>query len=178
MYVSFTTLLANETADARLQPHHLCISPLQYGAVMIVDPEEEVYPEEVAKLAADVRQRGLGLLVFGEWYNVDVQAKMRFFDDNTRSWWTPITGGEQQLDAAGGTLCIVCDGADPLCSVPRLLPVQLSCRRCFVTILATVACTTQPQLLHQECFDGISDRLGSVRSSLHPELWSHGPSSD
>jgi hypothetical protein len=67
---------------------------LQYGAVMIVDPEEEFYPEEVAKLAEDVRRRGLGLLVFGEWYNVDVQAKMRFFDDNTRSWWTPITGGD------------------------------------------------------------------------------------
>lgn len=59
---------------------------------MIVDPEEEYYPEEVAKLAEDVRKHGLGLLVFGEWYNTDVQAKMRFFDDNTRSWWTPITG--------------------------------------------------------------------------------------
>ena len=89
----------------QLQLHQLCI-PLQYGAVMIVDPEEEFYPEEVAKLAEDVRRRGLGLLVFGEWYNVDVQAKMRFFDDNTRSWWTPITGGERRLDAAGGTLRI------------------------------------------------------------------------
>ena len=29
----------------------------QYGAVMIVDPEEEYYPEEVAKLAADVAKQ-------------------------------------------------------------------------------------------------------------------------
>ena len=59
---------------------------------MIVDAEEEYYPEEVAKLAEDVKRHGLGLIVFGEWYNLDVQAKMRFFDDNTRSWWTPVTG--------------------------------------------------------------------------------------
>lgn len=67
---------------------------VQYGAVLIADPEEEFYPEEVAKLAADVAEKGLGLVVFAEWFNVDVQSKMRFFDDNTRSWWTPVTGEE------------------------------------------------------------------------------------
>ena len=65
----------------------------QYGAVLIVDSEEEFYPEEVAKLAADVAERGLGLVVFAEWFNLEVQSQMRFFDDNTRSWWTPVTGG-------------------------------------------------------------------------------------
>lgn len=65
---------------------------MQYGALLIADPEEEWYPEEVAKVAADVAELGLGLVLFAEWYNVDVQSKMRFFDDNTRSWWTPITG--------------------------------------------------------------------------------------
>ena len=64
----------------------------QYGNLLIVDPEEEFYAAEVTKLAADVREHGLGLIVFAEWYNVDIMAKMRFFDDNTRSWWTPITG--------------------------------------------------------------------------------------
>lgn len=64
----------------------------QYGALLIVDPEEEFYAAEVAKLATDVAEQGLGLIVFAEWYNTDVMTKMRFFDDNTRSWWTPITG--------------------------------------------------------------------------------------
>ena len=64
----------------------------QYGNLLIVDPEEEFYAAEVTKLVADVGQHGLGLIVFAEWYNVDIMAKMRFFDDNTRSWWTPITG--------------------------------------------------------------------------------------
>lgn len=40
-----------------------------------------------------MKQHGLALLVFAEWYNLDSMAHMRFFDDNTRSWWTPITGG-------------------------------------------------------------------------------------
>lgn len=57
----------------------------------MVDLEEEYYPEEIAKLEKDV-EAGLGLLVFGEWYNVDTMVRMKFFDDNTRSWWTPITG--------------------------------------------------------------------------------------
>ncbi|EIE27171.1 subtilisin-like protein [Coccomyxa subellipsoidea C-169] len=69
-----------------------CFDASQYGALLMVDLEEEYYPEEIAKLEADV-EAGLGLIVFGEWYNVDTMVKMRFFDDNTRSWWTPITGG-------------------------------------------------------------------------------------
>ena len=71
----------------------------QYGNLLIVDPEEEFYAAEVAKVAADVSEHGLGLIIFAEWYNVDIMAKMRFFDDNTRSWWTPITG-ERSLAAA------------------------------------------------------------------------------
>lgn len=65
---------------------------VQYGALLMVDLEEEYYPEEIAKLQRDIRVEGLGLVVFGEWYNVDTMAKMKFFDDNTRSWWTPVTG--------------------------------------------------------------------------------------
>ena len=82
---------------------------VQYGAVLIVDSEEEFYEEEIAKLHSDVEQHGLGLIVFAEWYNVDTMVKMRFFDDNTRSWWTPITGGPSHpalcKNRQGGTAC-------------------------------------------------------------------------
>ena len=69
----------------------MCV--LQYGALLIVDSEEEFYAEEISKLQRDVEREGLGLIVFAEWYNVDTMIKMKFFDDNTRSWWTPVTGG-------------------------------------------------------------------------------------
>jgi hypothetical protein len=47
----------------------------------------------VAALSSAVKEHGLVLLVLGEWYHQDSLRQMRFFDDNTRSWWTPITGG-------------------------------------------------------------------------------------
>ncbi|KAL0019909.1 hypothetical protein WJX77_006101 [Trebouxia sp. C0004] len=70
-----------------------CFDARQYGALLMVDSEEEYYPEEISKLKDDVEKEGMGLIVFGEWYNVDTMIKMKFFDDNTRSWWTPVTGG-------------------------------------------------------------------------------------
>ncbi|WZZ38663.1 hypothetical protein YC2023_034922 [Brassica napus] len=70
-----------------------CFDAQQYGTLLMVDLEDEYFPEEIEKLRYDVINTGLGLIVFAEWYNVDTMVKMRFFDDNTRSWWTPVTGG-------------------------------------------------------------------------------------
>ncbi|KAI8023194.1 Subtilisin-like protease SBT6.1 [Camellia lanceoleosa] len=70
-----------------------CFDAHQYGTLLLVDLEEEYFAEEIKKLRDDVINTGLGLVVFAEWYNVDTMVKMRFFDDNTRSWWTPVTGG-------------------------------------------------------------------------------------
>lgn len=70
-----------------------CFDARSYGALMIVDSEDEFYPEEIAKIRADVAERGLGLLVFADWYEVPSVKKMRFYDDNTRSWWEAATGG-------------------------------------------------------------------------------------
>ncbi|CAL5443045.1 unnamed protein product [Camellia sinensis] len=51
------------------------------------------YALQYGTLRDDVINTGIGLVVFAEWYNVDTMVKMRFFDDNTWSWWTPVTGG-------------------------------------------------------------------------------------
>jgi len=70
-----------------------CFDASRYGTLLMVDLEDEYFGEEIEKLRNDVLNRGLGLAVFADWYNVDSMVKMRFFDDNTRSWWTPVTGG-------------------------------------------------------------------------------------
>ncbi|KAK3034341.1 hypothetical protein RJ639_032239 [Escallonia herrerae] len=70
-----------------------CFDAYQYGTLLLVDLEDEYFAEEIKKLRDDVIHTGLGLAVFAEWYNVDTMVKMRFFDDNTRNWWTPVTGG-------------------------------------------------------------------------------------
>ena len=70
-----------------------CFDAENYGAYLVVDPEEEWFKEEVDKLHIDVKQKGLHLLVLAEWYDLKKMEQLRFFDDNTRSFWTPITGG-------------------------------------------------------------------------------------
>ncbi|KAL2532647.1 Subtilisin-like protease SBT6.1 [Abeliophyllum distichum] len=70
-----------------------CFDAQQYGTLLLVDLEDEYFDEEIKKLRDDVINTGLGLVVFADWYNLDSMVKMKFFDDNTRSWWTPVTGG-------------------------------------------------------------------------------------
>jgi hypothetical protein len=41
-----------------------------------------------------------GLLVFGEWYDEETLNKLRFYDDNTRSWWEAATGGAARAGSA------------------------------------------------------------------------------
>ncbi|CAN0189465.1 unnamed protein product [Pylaiella littoralis] len=65
----------------------------QYGALLMVDPEAELGQEEKAKLELDVKERGLSLVVFADWYSEDMMSQVRFVDDNTRMPWKPETGG-------------------------------------------------------------------------------------
>ena len=61
--------------------------------MLIVDPEEEFFPEEISKLHDDITKKSLSLIVFADWYNVSVMKRVQFFDENTRQWWLPETGG-------------------------------------------------------------------------------------
>ena len=50
----------------------------QYGALILADPEERWVPGEAAKLAADVRRRGLGLVVAADWHDPAVMAALYY----------------------------------------------------------------------------------------------------
>ncbi|KAK7082512.1 Membrane-bound transcription factor site-1 protease [Halocaridina rubra] len=69
-----------------------CFDASKYGTLMIVDPEEEYFPEEVMKLKQDV-EKGLSVVVFADWYNVSIMKKVKFYDENTKQLWMPVTGG-------------------------------------------------------------------------------------
>jgi membrane-bound transcription factor site-1 protease len=73
------------------QPY-TCFNASNYGTLLIVDTEDEFFPAEIEKLEQDIKE-GLSIAVFADWYNVDLFAKIKFFDENTKQWWTPITGG-------------------------------------------------------------------------------------
>lgn len=67
-----------------------CFDARQYGTLLIVDSEEEFFKEEMAKLYSDIVDLGLSIIVAAEWYNTDVMKdKIKFFDENTKQWWTP-----------------------------------------------------------------------------------------
>ena len=94
-----------------------CFDATDYGALIIVDSEEEFFPEEVAKvrpdaqkdldiawlcgsfhfsplkLHRDVVEHDLSLIVIADWYDADVMNKIMFYDENTKNWWHPETGG-------------------------------------------------------------------------------------
>lgn len=72
---------------------YTCFDARQYGALLIVDPEEEYFPEEIKKLSKDFDLHGLSIIVFADWYNISVMKKVKFYDENTRQWWIPDTGG-------------------------------------------------------------------------------------
>ncbi|XP_013391143.1 membrane-bound transcription factor site-1 protease-like [Lingula anatina] len=69
-----------------------CFDASQYGTLLIVDAEEEYFPGEVTKLKQDI-DNGLSLIIFADWYNISVMKKVKFYDENTRQWWMPDTGG-------------------------------------------------------------------------------------
>lgn len=70
-----------------------CFDAKNYGALLLVDLEEEYSSDEVRKLREDVREKGLGVAVFAEWYHVATMESLKFFDDNTHYDWHAATGG-------------------------------------------------------------------------------------
>lgn len=74
-----------------------------YGALLIVDPEDEIMEWEARKLQIDIEKLGLSVVIFADWYNEYVIRRLKFLDDNTQSIWVPITGGSN-IPALNGFL--------------------------------------------------------------------------
>ncbi|XP_054734324.1 membrane-bound transcription factor site-1 protease [Anastrepha obliqua] len=76
-----------------LRMPYTCFNASEYGTLLVVDPEEEFFDAEIKKVENDVYNEGLSVVVFADWYNTTVMKKIKFFDENTRQWWIPDTGG-------------------------------------------------------------------------------------
>lgn len=70
-----------------------CFNASNYGTLLIVDPEEEYFDSEMEKLKNDILEWNLSIIIFADWYNASVMRKIKFYDENTRQWWMPDTGG-------------------------------------------------------------------------------------
>ena len=49
-----------------------CVDASAYDALLVIDPENEWFPEVRSKLLADLCTRGLSLVLFADWYNAFV----------------------------------------------------------------------------------------------------------
>lgn len=70
-----------------------CFHASNYGTLLIVDPEEEFFNDEIQKFKSDILDHNLSVIIFADWYNASVIQKIKFYDENTRQWWMPDTGG-------------------------------------------------------------------------------------
>lgn len=76
-----------------LGQNYNCFDPSNYGVLLVVDPEEEFHKSEIRKIYTDITSKGMSLIVFADWFNASVIKNAKFYDENTRKWWTPLTGG-------------------------------------------------------------------------------------
>lgn len=49
--------------------------------------------EKLVVVNMNVSFERVAISVFADWYNAAVMEKVNFFDENTRRWWMPETGG-------------------------------------------------------------------------------------
>ncbi|CAN0343937.1 unnamed protein product, partial [Ectocarpus fasciculatus] len=53
-----------------------CFDAESYGALLVVDSEADLGQDEKAKLEMDVKERGLSVVVFADWYSTDVMSQV------------------------------------------------------------------------------------------------------
>eukprot|EP01129_Flabellula_baltica_P013902 TRINITY_DN6554_c0_g1_i1.p1 TRINITY_DN6554_c0_g1~~TRINITY_DN6554_c0_g1_i1.p1 ORF type:complete len:945 (+),score=173.31 TRINITY_DN6554_c0_g1_i1:1-2835(+) len=69
-----------------------CFDSINYGTLMIVDPERDFHQLEIEKVQEDIKE-GMSLVVLADWYDTELLDKLKIMDENTQQMWIPITGG-------------------------------------------------------------------------------------
>lgn len=88
-------VLAGFTVDILDQPLS-CIGlkrAQEYGGILVLDSEDFFSRNDTDLLEKLVKIHGVALIVAAEWYSLEAMESIRFEDDNTRSWWSPVMAG-------------------------------------------------------------------------------------
>mmetsp|Transcript_1704 Transcript_1704/g.3008 ORF Transcript_1704/g.3008 Transcript_1704/m.3008 type:complete len:167 (-) Transcript_1704:1279-1779(-) len=70
-----------------------CFNASNYGALLILDPEDYFSELEIWKLRRDVEEQGLSLVILADWYNEQIMQRSNFFNNNTFEVWKPVMAG-------------------------------------------------------------------------------------
>lgn len=86
--------LASEGFYLEILPfEYSCLDLSKYGVVMVVDPEEEFFRDEIVALQAAIKYSNVSLILFADWYDDRLLDTLSLFDTSTLSKWRAITGG-------------------------------------------------------------------------------------
>ena len=100
------------------------------GTLLIVDPEEEFFSEEITKLHDDIANKSLSIIVFADWYNVSVMKRVQFFDENTRQWYRQINEPVSTLRSVGTHFQVATgDGRRELAGIEQSAQTSWDCSR-------------------------------------------------
>lgn len=55
---------------------YTCFNAVNYGSLLVIDPEEEYFAEEIIKIENDITNYNLSIIIFADWYNVSVMKKV------------------------------------------------------------------------------------------------------
>jgi len=58
-----------------------------------MDSEKEFSNREILKLENDVKEKGINVIVIADWYSEEHLNDIHFFDQETKRWYPPETGG-------------------------------------------------------------------------------------
>ncbi|KAG7391689.1 Membrane-bound transcription factor site-1 protease [Phytophthora pseudosyringae] len=93
-YHQMWNFLTSEGFFVEILPfEYSCLDLGKYGVVMVVDPEEEFFRDEVVALQAAIKYSNVSLIVFADWYDNRMLDSLELFDTSTLSKWRAITGG-------------------------------------------------------------------------------------
>ncbi|CAI5734142.1 unnamed protein product [Hyaloperonospora brassicae] len=78
-----------------------CLDLSTYGVMLVVDPEEEFFRDEIVVLQAAVKNSNVSLIIFADWYDNRMLDSLELYDTSTLSKWRAITGGANVLAING-----------------------------------------------------------------------------
>lgn len=70
-----------------------CLPLGRYGVLLLADPEEEFFQDEIIALEHALKYEDVSLLLFADWYDEELVQSLDLFDTSTLTQWHAATGG-------------------------------------------------------------------------------------
>ena len=70
-----------------------CVDASNYGALLLIDIEDYLSPDEIQSIRYNFETQGLSLIIVADWYNADRLQQKKQYNMVTFQDWYPFMGG-------------------------------------------------------------------------------------